>query len=185
MLVEQKRNFLVVGTTGTGKTSILNACLKSLGSNERTVIIEDSRELTLSNSASLRLLTRDDPQKILPPIDQGDLVRHALRLRPDRLVIGEIRGPEAKDLLMALSTGHSGSFSTLHAATAAQALIRLEMLIQLGAPHWNLQAIRRLIFMSLQAIAVVGRGQNGARQLQGIFILSSLEETGFLLERLI
>jgi pilus assembly protein CpaF len=182
-LVESKLNFLVVGGTGTGKTSVLNACLQRLPENERTVLIEDTLELKIPNTASMRLLTREDPNGILKKVDQTELVRNALRLRPDRLVMGEIRGDEAKDFLMALATGHAGSFGTLHAATAAQALIRLEMLIQIGAPNWSLSAVRRLIQMSLQAIVVIGRNSEGQRYLEGVYRISSLEENGILLER--
>ena len=182
-IVKSQMNFLVVGSTGSGKTSVLNACLQSLGKSERCVLIEDTLELKIPNAASMRLLTREDPNGILRKIDQSDLVKNSLRLRPDRLVMGEVRGEEAKDFLMALSTGHAGSFGSLHAASAAQALIRLEMLIQLGAPHWSLNAVRRLIQMSLQAIVVIGRKNDGQRFLEGIYRLTSLEDSGVLLEK--
>ncbi|MBX3016689.1 MAG: CpaF family protein [Bdellovibrionaceae bacterium] len=177
-------NFLVVGPTGSGKTSIANACLQRTEPNERALLLEDTQELALPNDVSQRLLTRQDPQGILPEIPMSELVRQSLRLRPDRLVLGEIRSAEAKDFLMALSTGHGGSFGTIHASSAHQALIRLEMLVQLGAPHWGLGAIRRLIYLSLQGVAVVGRNDKGERRLQGLFRISSLEENGLLVERL-
>lgn len=183
-IVDSHLNFLVVGGTGTGKTSVLNACLQRLPENERAVLIEDTLELKVPNPASMRLLTREDPNGILKKVDQTELVRNALRLRPDRLVMGEIRGDEAKDFLMALATGHAGSFGTLHAATAAQALIRLEMLVQIGAPNWSLSAVRRLIQMSLQAIVVIGRNEKGERLLEGVYRVSSLEENGLLLEKI-
>lgn len=181
-LIEQKKNFLVVGSTGSGKTSVLNSLLNLLPENERVVVIEDTSEIALSNSASMKLLTREDPQGILPSIDQTQLVKRSLRLRPDRLVMGEVRGAEAKDFLMALATGHAGSFGTLHAQDAAQALIRLEMLIQMGAPQWNLIAIRRLIQLSLDYILVVGREPSGLRIFKGAYRLCSLEDHGFLVE---
>lgn len=181
--LKEQVNFLVVGPTGSGKTSIVNACLQNLPVNERVLLLEDTEELVLPNPASQRLLTRIDPQGILPEINIGDLVKQSLRLRPDRLVVGEIRGSEAKDFLMALSTGHAGSFGTIHASSPQQALIRLEMLVQLGAPHWGLSAIRRLIYLSLQGIIVVGRNETGARCLRGIYRISSLEESGLLVEK--
>ena len=98
-------------------------------------------------------------------------------------MIGEIRGPEAKSLLMALATGHDGSFGSMHARTAKEALLRLEMLIQMGAPQWNLKSIRHLIAMTLQNIFVVEK-LNGKRQLQGIYQISSLEENGIILQKL-
>lgn len=182
-LIEQKKNCLVVGATGSGKTSVLNSFLNLLPANERVVLIEDTAEIVIPNQASMRLLTREDPHGVLTAIDQSNLVKRALRLRPDRLVMGEVRGAEAKDFLMAMATGHAGSFGTLHAQDAHQALIRLEMLIQMGAPQWNLIAIRRLIQLSLDYIIVVGRAESGQRQLKGLFSLSSLEEQGFLLEQ--
>ena len=182
-LITSKQNFIVVGPTGSGKTSLLNACLKNLDENERAVLIEDTEELLVPNSVSTRMLTRIDSQNILRPIDQMELVRQSLRMRPDRIIMGEIRGPEAKDLLMAFATGHQGCMGTLHAENARQALIRLEMLIQLGAPQWSLSAVRSLIMMSLQYIVVVGR-KEGKRMLEGIYQLSSLEDFGFLIQKL-
>jgi pilus assembly protein CpaF len=183
-IISSRENFLVVGVTGSGKTSVLNACLQSLEPAERTLVIEDTIELCIPNAASTRLVTRKTGQGLLPGIDQMELVRQALRMRPDRLVMGEIRGAEAKDLLMALSTGHAGSFATLHAQSPQQALLRLEMLIQLGAPFWSLEAIRSLIFLSIQKIIVVDRDSSGRRKLEGIYKLASRESSGILIEKL-
>ena len=182
-LVARKENFLVVGGTGSGKTSVLNACLATLPPSERAVIIEDTSELTAPNAASTKLVTRRDPQGHLREIDLTELVRHALRMRPDRIIMGEIRGGEAKDLLMAFATGHAGCMGTLHADSARQALLRLEMLVQLGAPQWTAQAVRSLIHFSLKAIVVVGRHASGARRLEGIYRIASLEDVGFLIEK--
>jgi pilus assembly protein CpaF len=183
-IMHERKNFLVIGSTGSGKTSVLNSFLNLLSENERVVAIEDTSEIALPNAASMKLLTREDPQGILPTIDQTQLVKRSLRLRPDRLVMGEIRGAEAKDFLMALATGHAGSFGTLHAQDASQALIRLEMLIQMGAPQWSLQAIRRLIQLSLDYIIVVAREPSGKRYFKGTYRLCSLEDHGFLVEKL-
>ena len=181
-MIEERRNFLIIGATGTGKTSVINALLAEIPAHQRCGVIEDTDEINCAHGASYKLLTRDGTTTGLPPLDQGALVRESLRMRPDRLVMGEMRGPEAKDFLMALSTGHSGSFGTLHAEDPAQALIRLEMLIQMGAPHWSLSAIRKLIRMSLDMILVTSKNEIGQRRLRGIYRLTSLEETGFLLE---
>lgn len=177
-----RKNFLVVGATGSGKTSVLNSFLNLTPQNERIIVIEDTPEIAIPNEASMRLVTREDPQNVMPTIDQMQLVKRTLRLRPDRIVMGEVRGAEAKDFLMALATGHSGSFGTLHAQDASQALLRLEMLIQMGAPQWGLQAIRRLIQLSLDYVIVAEKDENGNRRLKGIYRLCSLEEHGFLLE---
>lgn len=181
-IFKNKKNFLVVGTTGAGKTSVLNSFLKLAKDNERVVVIEDTLEIALPNEASMRLVTREDPQGILPSIDQTQLVKRTLRLRPDRIVMGEVRGSEAKDFLMALATGHGGSFGTLHAQDAHQALLRLEMLIQMGAPQWSLMAIRRLIQLSLDYVIVAEKRSNGERRFKGAYKLCSLEDSGFLLE---
>lgn len=182
-VIEQRKSFLIIGSTGSGKTSVLNSFLNLLPSNERVVVIEDTPEIALPNSACMKLLTREDPQGLLPVVDQTQLVKRSLRLRPDRIAMGEVRGAEAKDFLMALATGHSGSFGTLHAQDAHQALIRLEMLIQMGAPQWSLLAIRRLIQLSLDYIVITERVASGERKFKGTYRLCSLEEQGFLVER--
>jgi pilus assembly protein CpaF len=180
-LLRQRQNILLIGPTGSGKTAVLNACLAEISKDERVVILEDTDELRCANPLSTKLLSRWDSQKILSEVTLSDLVRLSLRLRPDRLVMGEVRGPEAKDLLMALSTGHRGSLATLHAETAQQALLRLEMLIQLGAPQWSLQAVRQLIHLSLDVIVVL-KMEGRRRRLHGMWRLSSLETFGFTLE---
>lgn len=182
-LIQNKCNFLVVGGTGSGKTSFLQAVMQSLPELERLVIIEDTQELHPPNPVSTSLLTRQDPSRSAPDITMDDLLKRALRLRPDRLVVGEIRGAEAKSLLMALSTGHEGSFGSLHAKSATEALLRLEMLIQMGAPQWTLQSIRRLMAMTVQNIIVLEK-KDGMRKLEGIYQISSLEENGLTLYRI-
>ncbi len=183
-LVSEKSNFLIIGGTGSGKTSVLNACLAEIPISERALIIEDTSELKAPNAISSKLLSRRDPQGHLKDIDQSDLLKQALRMRPDRIVMGEIRGGEAKDLLMAFATGHRGCMGTLHADNARQALLRLEMLIQIGAPQWNVQAVRSLIWLSLQAVVVVGKNDKGQRKLDGIYKIASLEDIGFLIEKM-
>lgn len=184
-LILDKHNFLIIGATGSGKTTVVNALLSEIKDNERAVIIEDTQELAIPNQISSRLLTRDDKNGTNKSINQNILVKKTLRLRPDRIVLGEIRGEEAKDFLMALATGHEGSFGTLHANNPSQALIRLEMLIQMGAPQWEITAIRKLIHLSLKNILVTKKTSSGQRKFDGLFQITSLEESGFLLERLI
>jgi pilus assembly protein CpaF len=179
--IEQRKNILFLGPTGCGKTTVLGACLKELPVNERVVILEDTDELPRPNSASTKLLTRATASASLPEVTLTDLVRQSLRMRPFRIVMGEVRGGEAKDLLLALATGHSGSLGTLHAAEARQALLRLEMLVQLGAPQWNVQAIRQLIQLSVEGLVVCGFS-GGHRRLHGLFKVAALESFGFLLE---
>lgn len=181
-LIQNRKNIIIVGATGSGKTSVLGAMLKELDTNERAVIIEDTDELPVPNTASTKLLARLQ-SPALGGVDLTELVRQALRMRPHRMVVGEVRGGEAKDLLMALATGHSGSMGTLHAADARQALLRLEMLVQMGAPQWSVQAVRQLIQFSVDALVVCGNG-NGHRRLDGLYKVAALESFGFLVERL-
>lgn len=191
-LVQSKKNFLVIGETGSGKTSTLSACLQEIQNTERTIIIEDTSELPLPNQSSLKLLTRFDSQGILKNYSQTDLVKQSLRMRPDRIVLGEIRGAEAQDLLMAFATGHQGCMSSMHAHNPQQALIRLEMLIQMGANQWSLSAIRRLILLSISYIVVVRRSHQelspassskSSRFLEGIYRICSLEDHFFTFEK--
>lgn len=180
-LVKSRAALLVVGATSSGKTSVLNACLQEVSRTERVVTIEDTNEIELPNQASTKLLTRHDLNGNLKTIDQSELLRQALRMRPDRIVVGEVRGDEARDLLMAFSTGHRGGLGTLHAENARQALMRLEMLVQMGAPHWSLRAIRHLIFFGFQYILTVAKTSRG-RKLTGVYKISSLEDHGHCLE---
>lgn len=180
-LAAAKKNFLVIGSTGSGKTSVLQACINEMN-QDRLVIVEDTQELQPVFSQNTSLLTRIDPTKKLIDVTMNDLIKKALRLRPDRLCVGEIRGEEATALLMALATGHDGSFGSLHARSAHEALLRLEMLIQMGAPQWSLQSIRRLIGLTVQNILVVEK-RDGKRCLEGIYELGSVEEHGITLDR--
>ena len=180
-LLKSKKSFLLIGPTGSGKTSVLNSCLKQLKQKERCLILEDTNEISPPNEISVKLLTRTNLNHGLKNYSLSDLVRQSLRMRPDRIIIGEMRGEEAKDFLMALSTGHGGGMSTLHAENPHQALLRLEMLIQLGAPQWNLHSIRSLIHLGLSHIISLNKN----RTLQSIHKISSLETNGLLLENIL
>jgi len=181
-LLQKKKNMLIIGPAGSGKTSVLKALLNACEANERIIILEDSKEINPPNAISTHLITRADSRGVLPTVSLTDLVRQSLRMRPDRLIVGEVRGGEAKDLLMALATGHRGSMGTLHAADPWQALLRLEMLIQIGAPDWSLFAIRKLILLSLDYLVVCTRLPSGKRELEGIYKLLTLEDSGIILE---
>lgn len=179
-LIQKRKNLLIIGPTGSGKTSVLGACLRELSQTERVILIEDTDELPRPNTASTKLLTRP-PSAQLCEVTLSDLVRQSLRMRPERLIVGEVRGSEAKDLLLALSTGHRGSLGTLHASDPREALLRLEMLVQLGAPQWQLTAVRQLIRLSVDSLIVCGI-RDGHRCLEGIYHVAALESVGFLLD---
>ncbi len=181
-IINEKKTILVVGPTGSGKTSFMGALLNTLPENERCIILEDTNELHLPNNSSTKLLSYEQDQELIKNVNLQDLVKQSLRMRPDRLIVGEIRGSEAKDLLLALSTGHHGSMGTLHANSANEALLRLEMLVQIGAPQWSLDTIRRLLFLSVQIIMVVDKDQDGKRKLQSISKVHSLESFGLITE---
>ncbi|MBN8539575.1 MAG: CpaF family protein [Deltaproteobacteria bacterium] len=178
-IVDEKSNVLVVGATGAGKTSALSACLNATGSNERILLIEDTDEIAIPNAVSTKLLSK--PARVAGDTEfgLGDLLKHCLRMRPDRIVMGEVRGGEAKDLLMAFATGHRGCWGTLHAATPREALLRLEMLVQMGAPQWTTHTVRSLIHSSIDFIVVAEKDEDGKRRLGSIHQVASLEDIGF------
>lgn len=183
-LIHQRKNMLIVGPTGSGKTSVLNALLSEIPNNQRIISIEDASEIQLPSTSGLKLLTRQDLSDHIKELTPAELLKYSLRLRPDRIVMGEIRFEEAKDFILTLSTGHAGSLATLHADNPHQALFRLEMLVQMGAPQWSLQTIRRMIWLSLNCIIVCQKEPSGKRSLKGIYKITSLEESGFLLEEI-
>lgn len=178
-LVSEKSNVLIVGSTGSGKTSAMAACLREIGEQDRVVILEDTDELPLPTSVSTKLLTKTSRSESDREFGLGELLKQSLRMRPDRIVMGEVRGAEAKDLLMAFATGHKGCWGTLHAASAREALLRLEMLVQMGAPQWTATTVRSLIHASVDAIVTIGKDTNGKRRLESIQKVASLEDIGF------
>jgi pilus assembly protein CpaF len=180
-IIESKKNFLIVGPTGSGKTTFLNSLVNTLDHFQRLVVIEDTSEIQTQLPLAVKLLTREVCPDTLKKVSMEDLVKQSLRMRPDRIIVGEVRGQEAKDLLQALATGHSGSMGTIHAESAKQALIRLEMLIQMGAPQWSLNSIRQLIQMSLHYFIVLkeDRLEKGIKE---ICKIGSHESFGLLLE---
>ena len=156
-ILDARCNVLVTGATSSGKTSLVASLLGSLPEQERLVIVEDTTELPVSTAHTVRLEARpqlvDGPQ----PISLGDLVRTALRLRPDRIVVGEVRGEEVLALVQAMNTGHDGSLSTCHANGPLDALLRLESLVLQAAPTWPLAAIREQLARSLDVIVHIER----------------------------
>ena len=161
--VVERRNLVISGGTGSGKTTVLNALSAYLAPSERVITIEDAAELSLRQPHVVRLETRPPGIEGSGEVTIRDLVRNALRMRPDRIVIGEVRGPEAMDLLVALNTGHRGALSTVHANGPADALRRIEtlaMMAGLGVPHG---VVREQLGRALDLVLHLERGSGGTR----------------------
>jgi pilus assembly protein CpaF len=159
---------LVCGGTGSGKTTTLNALSTFIGPDERVVTIEDAAELRLRQPHVVRLEARPPNLEGRGEVTIRHLVRNALRMRPDRIVVGEVRGPEALDLLTALTTGHDGSLSTVHAGSAAEALRRLEtlaLMADIGLPHG---AVQDQVSDAIDLVVCQSRGTDGARRVVGV-----------------
>ena len=168
-IVDRRCNVVVSGATSSGKTSLLAALIATLPAHERIVVLEDTAELPIGAQHVVRLEARPPAPDGPPAIDLNDLVRTALRLRPDRLVVGEIRGPEVLGLVQAMNTGHDGSFSTCHANGPHDALLRLESLVLQAAPTWPLPAIRQQLARSLDVVVHISRSRSdGKRRLVSI-----------------
>ena len=166
--VRARLNILVCGGTGSGKTTTLNALSSYIGAEERIVTIEDAAELRLRQPHVIRLEARPANLEGRGEISIRALVRNALRMRPDRIVVGEVRGAEALDMLGALSTGHDGSMSTIHAGSPAEALRRLETLALMagvGLPH---EAVREQVADALHLVVCQERCADGHRRITGV-----------------
>jgi pilus assembly protein CpaF len=174
-LVEQRANLVVHGPTGSGKTTLINSLASLVGDRERIVVIEDVAELRISGEQVVRLETRDAvPGSPDTAVDQRTLVGAALRLRPDRLVVGEVRGPEALDMIWAMSSGHTGCMSTCHAHTAEGAITRLETMAVLATGDaLGRDAVRSQILGAVDCFVGVGRAPGGQRRVNSIVRCSS------------
>lgn len=164
-VVAARCNVLVSGATSSGKTTLLNALAACVPTTDRVVTLEDTAELRLVTPHVLRLETRPAGAEGLAAVDMATLVRTALRLRPDRLVVGEVRGAEALDLLQALNTGHDGSLATLHANGAEDALARLASLVVQAAPGWPIDDVHTQVGRSIDVVVHVARATSGARRI--------------------
>jgi len=182
--VGERRNLLVSGGTGSGKTTLLNALSGHLGSRERIVTIEDAAELRLAQRHVIRLESRPASVEGRGEVGIRALLKNALRMRPDRIVIGEVRGPEALDLVTALNTGHEGALSTIHANSAADALVRLEtlaLMADVGLPH---AVVRQQVARGLDIVAHVKRTADGRRVLENIAAVEAADGDGYRLATL-
>jgi pilus assembly protein CpaF len=164
-VVVARCNALVVGGTSSGKTALLNALSSFIPADERIVTIEDAAELMLQQPHVVRMETRPPNVEGRGEITVRDLVRNALRMRPDRIVVGECRGPEALDMMQAANTGHDGTFSTLHANSPMDALARLETMVLMADSGLPARAIRQQVCSAFDLIVEVGRLKTGVRRI--------------------
>jgi pilus assembly protein CpaF len=168
-------NLVVSGGTGSGKTTLLNALSGMIDNGERVVTIEDAAELRMQQPHVVRLETRPANLEGNGEVSMRDLVKNALRMRPDRIILGEVRGPEAIDLLQAMNTGHDGSMGTLHANRPREALTRLENMVTMGQSNLPPKAIRSQIAGSLQLIVQISRMRDGVRRITHITEVIGME----------
>jgi pilus assembly protein CpaF len=175
MCVRARLNILISGGTGAGKTTLLNALSAYIPADERIVTIEDSAELQMQQPHVVRLETRPPNIEARGEVTQRDLVRNALRMRPDRIVIGEVRGAETIDMLQAMNTGHDGSLTTIHANSPRDSLSRLETMIQMTGMRLSDRAMRQQIASAINMVIQVARLTDGTRRVTSISEITGME----------
>src|SRR5215813_9676104 len=168
-------NILISGGTGSGKTTLLNAVSQYIDRDERVITIEDAVELRLQQPHVVQMETRSANIEGVGQIPQRELVRNALRMRPDRIIVGEVRGPEAFDMLQAMNTGHDGSMSTVHANSPRDALYRLENMVMMANLNLPLRAIRMQIASALNLVVHIERMRDGIRRVHNIAEIAGME----------
>jgi pilus assembly protein CpaF len=173
--VKMRRNLVISGGTGSGKTTLLNVLSGSIPEDERIVTIEDAAELQLPQDHWVQLEARPSNIEGKGQITIRDLVRNALRMRPDRIVVGECRGGEALDMLQAMNTGHDGSLTTLHANSARDALARLETMVLMSGMELPVRAIREQIASAVHLVIQQTRFADGTRKVTAISEISGME----------
>ncbi len=178
-VVEARGSMLISGGTGAGKTTLLNALTAHIPADERIVTIEDSAELKLQHRHVVRMETRPSNTEGTGEISQRSLVRNSLRMRPDRIIVGEVRGPEALDMLQAMNTGHEGSLTTIHANDTRDALSRLELMVAMSGFELPVPVVRQYIANGIALIAHVARLKGGIRRVMRISEIVGLEDGNF------
>jgi pilus assembly protein CpaF len=173
--VQARLNIVVSGGTGSGKTTLLNALSNFMAPHERVVSIEDTLELQIKLENWVRLETQTPLSEKSQTLSARDLVRHALRMRPDRIIVGESRGPEAFDVLTAMNTGHEGSLTTLHANSAREALSRLEAMIVMAESDLPFRIIRQNMASAIHLIVQVSRFPDGQRRVSEVIEIGGTE----------
>ena len=173
--VKAKMNIIIAGGTGAGKTTLLNALSAFIAPNERIVTIEDAAELQLKQPHVVRLETRPANLEGNGAIRQRELLMNSLRMRPDRIVVGEVRGPEALDMLQAMNTGHDGSLTTIHANTPRDGVSRLEVMVSLANANMQLLSIRQQIAAAVHIFVQAVRMSDGSRRVTSITEVTGME----------
>lgn len=174
-IVKAKLNVLISGGTGAGKTTMLNVLSGCIPENERIVTIEDSAELQLQQPHVVRLETRPPNIEGNGEVNQRELVRNSLRMRPDRIVIGEVRGAEALDMLQAMNTGHDGSLTTIHANTPRDALTRVENMVSMTGINFSSKVLREQISSAINVVIQLSRHEDGRRRLVSLQEINGME----------
>ena len=174
-IVKSRLNILICGGTGTGKTTLLNVVSEFIPENERIITIEDSAELNLKQDHVVRLETRPSNIEGRGEVTQRDLVRNALRMRPNRIILGEVRGGEALDMLQAMNTGHDGSISTIHANTVRDAMSRIATMVMMAGMELPDRAIREQIASAINVIVHLVRFPDGTRKIAKIAEITGME----------
>ena len=182
--IHHRRNILIAGGTGTGKTTILNALSAHIDTSERIITIEDSAELQLDQDHVVALESRPANIEGSGAIPIRDLVRNALRMRPDRILVGECRGGEALDMLQAMNTGHDGSITTAHANSPRDALARLEVMTLMAGMDLPAKAIREQISAAIDIVIQLTRFSDGSRRMTAITEVAGMEGEQLLLTEL-
>ena len=170
-----KVNILISGGTGSGKTTLLNAVSRHIDSAERIITIEDAVELRLQQPHVVQMETRPPNIEGVGHIPQRELVRNALRMRPDRIIVGEVRGDEAFDMLQAMNTGHDGSMSTVHANSPRDAMFRLENMVLMASANLPLRALRAQIASAINLVVQIERMRDGIRRVERICEISGMD----------
>ena len=174
-VAKSKINAVISGGTGSGKTTLLNLISGFIPENERIVTIEDAAELQMRQPHIVRLETRPPNIEEKGEVTQRALVRNALRMRPDRIILGEVRGPEALDMLQAMNTGHEGSFATIHANTPRDAIARMENMVSMAGASLTMQAVRQQIASAINVVIQVSRLTDGTRKVVSIQEITGME----------
>lgn len=180
--IESRASFLVSGGTGAGKTTLLNALTKFIPADERLITIEDSAELNLLHRHVIRLETRPPNTEDSGEVTQRALVRNSLRMRPDRIIVGEVRGSEALDMLQAMNTGHEGSLTTIHANDTRDALARLEMMVAMTGYELPVPVVREYIATGIRLVVHLSRLKGGARRVMRISEVVGIKDGAYQLE---